>query len=126
MHLQTDVLIVGAGPIGLLAALLLHEEGLSVTVVDRRMERSQAPRAHAINPRTLEICDAVGVAAHELRATGAPRSGAGFVRFVRTVGGTHFGALPYERQQDDADCVGEDRACRCCVVDNYRQHWHAR
>ena len=101
MSLETDVLIVGAGPTGLLAALMLHEQGLRVIVLDRRLERSQAPRAHAVNPRTLEICDAIGLSAQELRATGAPREEAGHVRFLATLTGAQFGVLPYERQQDD-------------------------
>ncbi|MBU6317448.1 MAG: FAD-dependent monooxygenase, partial [Acidobacteria bacterium] len=35
-HSDIDALVVGAGPVGLTAALLLHELGHSVRVVERR------------------------------------------------------------------------------------------
>lgn len=99
--LETDVLIVGAGPVGMVAALSLVRNGIPCLLVDRRFERSQAPRAHAVNPRTLEICDRLGVPGDMLRTIGAPPSEAGWVRFATSLTGTEFGHLPYERQQDD-------------------------
>ena len=99
--LETDVLIVGAGPVGMVAALSLARHGIPCLLVDRRFERSQAPRAHAVNPRTLEICDRLGVPGDMLRTIGAPPSEAGWVRFATSLTGTEFGHLPYERQQDD-------------------------
>ena len=98
----TPVLIVGAGPVGQLAALLLSRHGIASRLVDRRREPSTAPKAHAVNPRTLEICDSVGVPAARLRAAGASANDAGWVRFVGTLAGPEFGVLPYERQDDDA------------------------
>ena len=99
--LETDVLVVGAGPVGQLVALALARHGVSCLLLERRVERSQAPRAHAVNPRTLEICDRLGVSGKLLRAVGAPAEEAGWVRFGTSLTGTEFGHLPYERQQDD-------------------------
>ncbi len=99
--LETQVLIVGAGPVGQMAALLLARQGVQSIIVDRRETRLTAPKAHAVNSRTLEICEAVGVSAEKIRNTGAPADEAGWVRFVSTLTGAHFGHLPYERQQDD-------------------------
>jgi 2,4-dichlorophenol 6-monooxygenase len=99
--LETQVLIVGAGPVGQMAALMLARQGVSSIVVERRLERMTAPKAHAVNSRTLEICEAAGLSAESVRATGAPADEAGWVRFVSTLTGTEFGHLPYERQQDD-------------------------
>lgn len=98
----TPVLIVGAGPVGQLAALLLSRHGIASRLVDRRREPSTAPKAHAVNPRTLEICDSIGVSAARLRAAGASANDAGWVRFVGTLAGPEFGVLPYERQDDNA------------------------
>lgn len=100
--MREQVLIVGAGPVGLLAALLLARQGIASMVVERRKTFGTAPKAHAVNPRTLEICESVGVSAADLRAAGASANDAGFVRFVDTLTGTEFGALPYERQDDAA------------------------
>lgn len=99
--LETQVLIVGAGPVGQMAALLLARQGVESIVIDRRATRLTAPKAHAVNSRTLEICEAAGISADTIRSTGAPPDEAGWVHFVSTLTGTVFGHLPYERQQDD-------------------------
>ena len=99
--LEADVLIVGAGPVGLMTSLLLSNQGVSSLVVERRFERMTAPKAHAVNSRTLEICDAAGLDAETVRAAGAAADEAGWVRFLSKLNGVEFGHLPYERQQDD-------------------------
>ncbi|WP_455361315.1 FAD-dependent monooxygenase [Streptomyces sp. SYSU K21746] len=55
----TDVLVVGAGPTGILLAGDLAAAGLSVTVVERRPhETSNITRAFGVHARTLELLDA--------------------------------------------------------------------
>lgn len=100
--MRTQVLIIGAGPVGLMASLLLANQGIASIVVDRRLERMTAPKAHAVNPRTIEICDQAGVSGDRIRALGTPAERAGWVRFLSTLDGVEFGALPYERQTNDA------------------------
>ncbi|KNE91014.1 hypothetical protein PSTG_15578 [Puccinia striiformis f. sp. tritici PST-78] len=56
----TDVLIVGAGPAGLMASLCLHTFGLSVLHIDNRPEPTSAGRADGIQPRTLEVLRNIG------------------------------------------------------------------
>lgn len=99
---RIPVLIAGAGPVGQLSALLLARQGIASRLIDRRPQPTEAPKAHAVNPRTLEICESVGVSAEGLRREGASANDAGWVRFVGTLTGTEFGALPYERQDDNA------------------------
>ncbi|MFJ4680877.1 MULTISPECIES: FAD-dependent oxidoreductase [unclassified Kitasatospora] len=64
-----DVLVVGAGPTGLLLAGDLAAAGLRVTVLEKRAEESNLTRAFAVHARTLELLDARGLA-DELIATG--------------------------------------------------------
>lgn len=97
-----QVLIVGAGPVGQLAALLLSCHGIRSVLIDKRMTTLSAPKAHAVNARTLEICDSIGVSAQRLRELGINANEGGEVRFVGTLTGTEFGCLPYERQDDGA------------------------
>jgi 2-polyprenyl-6-methoxyphenol hydroxylase-like FAD-dependent oxidoreductase len=56
-----DFLIVGAGPVGLLAAILLGRDGWSVTVVERWPSRYPMPRACTIDHEALRILQAAGV-----------------------------------------------------------------
>lgn len=56
------VLVVGAGPTGLLLAGDLAAAGVPVTVLERRTEPSPLSRALAVHSRTLEMLDARGIA----------------------------------------------------------------
>jgi 3-(3-hydroxy-phenyl)propionate hydroxylase len=56
------VVIVGAGPVGLVAALGLAEKGHRVVVIDRRRSLSEGSRAICWSKRTLEIMDRLGLA----------------------------------------------------------------
>jgi 2-polyprenyl-6-methoxyphenol hydroxylase-like FAD-dependent oxidoreductase len=66
---ETDVLVVGAGPVGLFAALSLAERGIAVEVIDKEWHGSAHSYALALHPGTLRMLDEVG-AADELLATG--------------------------------------------------------
>ncbi|MFF8609049.1 FAD-dependent monooxygenase [Streptomyces sp. NPDC015346] len=69
-HLDTDVVVVGAGPTGLLLAGDLAAAGQRVTLVERRPHGiSNITRAFAVHARTLEQLDARGLA-DELVGTG--------------------------------------------------------
>jgi len=56
-----DVLIAGAGPIGQVLALLLSQQGLRVTVVERWEQPYPLPRAVALNHDTLRVLYQLGL-----------------------------------------------------------------
>ena len=66
---STEILIAGAGPVGLLLAGDLAAAGMPVTVLERRDQTSNLSRAFAVHARTLEMLDARGQA-DELIGTG--------------------------------------------------------
>jgi 2-polyprenyl-6-methoxyphenol hydroxylase-like FAD-dependent oxidoreductase len=59
---DTDVLIVGAGPTGLVLALWLTRLGIRVRIVDTTAEPGTTSRALAVQARTLELYRQVGLA----------------------------------------------------------------
>ncbi len=96
-----DVLIVGAGPVGISAAMLLHRMGHSVRIIDRREGPQRAPAAHVINARTFEVWRQIGVNVDHLRSIAQDPQAAGQVHWVTKLGGEVLGSLPYERQGDE-------------------------
>src|SRR5947208_13135309 len=61
MSRPLDVLVVGAGPTGLTMACELRHYGLSCRVVDQAAAPSGIPKAVAVQPRTLEVFDIMGL-----------------------------------------------------------------
>jgi len=72
--IQSDVLIIGAGPTGLVLALWLTKLGVKVRIVDKTAEPGTTSRALAVQARTLELyrqldlADAVVARGHKVPA----------------------------------------------------------
>src|SRR5260370_4362791 len=60
--LDTDVLIVGAGPTGLVLALWMTRLGVRVRIIDQTAEPGTTSRALVVQARTLELYRQVGLA----------------------------------------------------------------
>lgn len=60
---DTDVLIAGAGPVGLTAALELSRHGVACRVVDPLTDPPQYAKAVGVQPRTLEVFEGMGILA---------------------------------------------------------------
>jgi 2-polyprenyl-6-methoxyphenol hydroxylase-like FAD-dependent oxidoreductase len=59
---DVDVLIIGAGPTGLVLALWLMRLGVRVRIVDKTAEPGTTSRAVVVQARTLELYDQIGLA----------------------------------------------------------------
>ena len=66
-------------------------------IVERYPERLGAPKAHALSPRSLEICRQFRLDVQRLRSMGTARNDAYWVNFVTNLSGERVGVLPYER-----------------------------
>jgi len=81
--------IVGAGPVGLGAALFLAKAGHVPRVIEMHKEPSPHSKALAVNPRTLTILASTGVT-QQMLALGSPIYGARFHRQGRVVAELSF------------------------------------
>lgn len=59
---QTEVLVVGAGPVGMFTTLLLAQKGIKTEVIDQASRSAGHSYSCALHPRTLELLDQLGMA----------------------------------------------------------------
>ncbi|GAA2597005.1 MULTISPECIES: monooxygenase [Streptomyces] len=78
--MDTDVIIVGAGPTGLMLACELTLAGVRTRILERRTEPQRDSRALSLHPRSVELMDQRGLLDR-------------FLPLGRTVPGWHFAGL---------------------------------
>ena len=86
------VLVVGSGPAGLTAAVLLADLGVPALLVERNPTTTDHPRAHVVNTRTMEIFRRIGIA-DAVRAAGLAEDAYARILWKRTITGEEYGAL---------------------------------
>ncbi len=105
-----QVLIVGAGPVGLICSILLSRVGVSNRVVERRPGLHRAPQAHVISSRTMEILRAAGVDENGVRAVGAPIQDIGSVQWVHSLAGPELGRITLATPENVGKMLGSTPA----------------
>jgi len=88
------ILILGAGPVGLGAALELARCGVRSVLIEKHEATSWHPKTRNFNTRTMEIARGWGRAVYErLRAIDTPPGWKSPIRFTRTAVGEEFGVI---------------------------------
>lgn len=88
---RTPVLVVGAGPVGLTASVLLSQHGIPHVVVERRRELRRAPAAHVLRRRTMAVFRRIGIA--DAISSEAPPLALDAITWCTTLGGAVVGRL---------------------------------
>ncbi len=89
-----DLIIVGGGPVGLLAGLLAHEAGLRFRILERDPEPRPHSRAIGIHPPALRLFARLGFAEDFAGSGTQIRRGRGFAGPGAPLGSLDFGLLP--------------------------------
>ncbi|MGW7522522.1 FAD-dependent monooxygenase [Streptomyces sp. NPDC054783] len=105
-----DVLVVGAGPVGLMLATELRLVGVRVVVVERRTELDTAPKAGAFNTASAEAFERRGLlAAMQAVAGRQPLQAEGKrAPFVGHFGGIQVSSGPVDEQEPSLRGRGPD------------------
>ena len=88
-------LIVGAGPVGLGAALLLRQAGIATRIIDMAEKPTAYSKALAVNPRTLELLESTGVT-EKMLAIGLRIRGARFQMLGKWSGELSLSSLKHK------------------------------
>ncbi|KAF5796408.1 putative FAD-binding domain, FAD/NAD(P)-binding domain superfamily [Helianthus annuus] len=94
------VLIVGAGPVGLVLSVLLTKLGIKCAVVERSNEFSKHPQAHFINNRSMEIFRKLDGLAEEIQRSQPPVELWRKFIYCTSLTGSVIGSVDHMQSQD--------------------------
>jgi len=113
LDLHGDVIVVGAGPVGATAALLLAMYGIRCTVLEHRSSPQTHPAAHVLSTRSLEIWRELGLE-RDVRRLSAPLHELRAIVYCTTLAGLELGRVPVldlpPTQLDDIESISPTRA----------------
>lgn len=117
--INTDVLVVGAGPAGLTSAALLARSGISSITVTKFGGTANAPRAHVTNMRAMEILRDLGIE-DKTKARALPQELMGNQVFATSFSGKEFARMMTWGAGHDRK--GEYKDSSPCAMCNIAQH----
>jgi len=113
---DVPVLIIGGGPVGLTASILLSQAGVRSLLVERHPGTAIHPKARGINARSMEMYRQCGVEA-AIRKAGLPPERAGFIVWARTLAGEEIERRVPWRSGAQSAAVSPVRNCLCAQDD---------
>ena len=89
---DADVVVVGAGPVGLGLAIDLAKRGVSVQIIERRLEPQRVPKGQNLTQRTGELLNRWGVSQAVREASPIPPSygNEGLTAYGSLTSGYHY------------------------------------
>src|SRR5688572_2833313 len=116
MTIDVPVLIIGGGPVGLSASILLSRLGIASRLVERRAGTSVHPKARNINMRTMEIFRQCGVE-DAVRAAGLPIERTRFLIWAESLAGREIERRVEKRSHPDGELPSAAKHCLCAQDD---------
>ena len=110
--IEVPVLVVGGGPVGLTASLLLSQHGVKSLLVERHPGTSVLPKARGINARTMELYRQAGVEA-SIRAAGPPSGYANLIVWAESLAGAEIERRVPGRLKITGEAVTPVANCLC-------------
>ncbi|PFZ92296.1 FAD-dependent oxidoreductase [Bacillus wiedmannii] len=92
--METDVVIIGSGPAGSSAGLMLSSYGIKNTIITKHRWLANSPRAHYVSQRTMEVIRDLGIS-DEVIAKASPKEIMGDVVFCSSLTGEELGRFPF-------------------------------
>src|SRR5262245_62034431 len=109
---EIPVLIVGGGPVGLTASMLLSRAGVRSLVVERHPGTAVHPKSRGINARTMDIFHQCGVE-EGVRAAGLAPHHTGLIIWAESLAGTEIERRVPWRATAQSGVVSPVRNCLC-------------
>jgi 2-polyprenyl-6-methoxyphenol hydroxylase-like FAD-dependent oxidoreductase len=98
--MKTDVLVIGAGPVGLACALDLAWRGIDCVLIDRGDGQVRLSKMGLVSVRSMEFCRRWGIA-DRVRACGFPEDYPLNQVFCTSLAGHHVGTIAYPGMRDE-------------------------
>jgi 2-polyprenyl-6-methoxyphenol hydroxylase-like FAD-dependent oxidoreductase len=114
--IAVPVLIVGGGPVGLSASILLSRLGVASRLVERHPGTALHPKARNINMRTMEIFRQCGVE-DAVRAAGLPIERTRFLIWAESLAGREIERRVEKRSHPDGELPSAAKHCLCAQDD---------
>jgi 2-polyprenyl-6-methoxyphenol hydroxylase-like FAD-dependent oxidoreductase len=110
--IDVPVLIVGGGPVGLTASILLSQHGVPSLLAERHSGTAILPKARGINARTMEMYRQCGVD-QEIRDAGLPVERTGLIVWTKALAGEEIERRVPGRATAQNMAVTPVRNCLC-------------
>jgi putative polyketide hydroxylase len=114
--IETPVLIVGGGPVGLTASMLLSQHGVRSLLVERHPGTATLPKARGINARTMEMYRQIG-AETAIREAGMPPKFGSMIVWAESLAGAEINRIKPGRGTAANMAVSPVANCGCAQDD---------